>query len=298
MRGLFLAFWLTGCRSLGDWQPVEVHGGLLVLDTEVGDGVPVRCLIDTGASATFVRSDLSPSGDPVMAIGDRELPIAALSAPSFDPVLDAIGAPLGGIDCLLGWDSVENSPFTIDYANAQVRLSPKGHRDRRVDETLGDELTVPLAFTEPIPMIEVEIQGITALLGVDTGAQAALLDPSLFDRLPDPPQTSAAQVITPDGVLPAEFGVLETLSIGGVPHDGVDFVSYASIQIQAVVDEGWPIDGLIGASSLVRHLVTFDDERSELTLQPYDAATQEALVDEIRVALTSQRSTSPTVRMW
>ena len=76
-------------------------------------------------------------------------------------------------------------------------------------------------------------------------------------------------------------GQLDVVAIGGHEHHDVDFTSFDS-PVLASFAEDRPIEGLIGASSLVRFAVTFDDRRAAFTLQPYPDDVAAELVEDAR----------------
>ncbi|MEZ4236381.1 MAG: aspartyl protease family protein [Myxococcota bacterium] len=273
---------LSACGgAVGDWEPVDTLGGLVLFDTDF-DGQAARCLLDTGADLTVLRSDLPQTAVQAL-IGDRDVLVDPLDLGELgDAVLDGIGDPLGGIDCLMGWDSFAGQALTVDYVHHRIRVARSVRRAARIDDDAGwgEPVVLDLDPTSPLPTAAARLQGLPVHAVFDTGAQVALVPPAVVDALDPVPDLQPLLIVTPDGTIEGGLGFLQDVTLGGSTHDDVAFAAYDSVQLQALIDGGVDVDAVIGASSLVRYAVTFDDGDRTLTLQPYRGADLDASLGE------------------
>lgn len=279
-----------GCAPRhGEWVSFERVTGLMVVEVEV-EGVPARCLLDTGSIGTILSTSFGPLETEV-DVGGFPLGVVAGASEEGDALLASLEPTLGPLDGLLGWDTFQQVALTVDPAAGGLRVSAPGHRASRVDdEDLGDPVVVDL-LRGPLPIVEAEVHGVATELAVDTGASSAMITPALLDGLPDPPETGPVRVVTVDGVVTARTGSLDRLEVGDWVESDVDFVSFDSLQLEVLDDAGYDVEGLVGESSLVRGVFTLDGGRGELTFRAYDDETAAAQVEALREQLAGEVQT-------
>ncbi len=83
----------------------------------------------------------------------------------------AIKRPIAGI---IGYDLLKNSELLLDYAGGQLALLDP--RKNELHRTASPLLVVPFTMQEHLPVIEVQVEGRTLRLVLDTGAGINLLD--------------------------------------------------------------------------------------------------------------------------
>jgi hypothetical protein len=282
--GFFLGLAACGGGRVGTWQSADLVAGAMVVRSDVG-GRPARWLLDTGAQLSIFKTSFSDVEDRSVTIGDDSLELNLFASPDLDALLEGLEVSLGPLDGIVGWPALHDrgEAITLDYANSRMRLSSSGKHATEMDEDvdLGDPVVLEMSSLLVAPVIEATIQDVDAYMIADSGASAVLLDPELFAALADPPDTTTTTANTPDGLLTVDTGRLSTVEVGGEVLTDVDFVSYDSVQLDATNAAGTSVEGLVGASVLMRHVVTYDLGEGELTLQPYDEATQQRLVDSL-----------------
>ncbi len=142
-------------------------------------GVSARCLIDSGNSALSMSLELAeqlhlePVGMMHIAgLGDYATEVVRAGPLQLGNVRfgDANYVVLSdihrfGYDLVIGADVLASMPITIDYARHALFFG--GETSADVDGT-----TVPLAFQNFVPVVNVTLAGLPAALAVDTGDQS------------------------------------------------------------------------------------------------------------------------------
>lgn len=275
---------LAGCGSgePGAWEPVEVFGGLLMIDVFV-EGASTHCIVDTGATVSLLHSSVL-DGDALQDVSFQFADVSQVGAavPSADEILEGLDESSGfsqPIDCVLGWDTLSAFSFTVDYATARMRFS-----DRPIPVAgLPEPIAVPLQETSPLAIAVASFQDVELPAVLDTGASTAVLGTAVVAALEEPPETEPISIATVDGIMFGEVGVLSTAALGDAAHSDVDFISFDSPQLDALAALlGEPIEAIVGASTFLRYATTFNAPDGELLLQEYDPGVVEQGIQDYR----------------
>jgi len=253
---------------------MEVGAGHPFVEVEV-DGVRVRCMVDTGADILYVvpwlatdhlegqlfyvdRVDYGPNTV-------RNVPTVVLD----QEVFNEIGRRVPGqVDCLLGFTVLPPSGI-IDYASETLWAGPS---PRWEPEDAAERIEVDTVLMWPFPLGHATFGGGTEINALfNTSAILPILRTWVFDELPDPPPTTPASVIGPDGTIAARFADLP-IAIGDEPGLTVEVLVYDSPDLDYLEDALLvDMDAVIGAEYLLQHALFYDRTRGALTLYRYPA---------------------------
>jgi Aspartyl protease len=130
-------------------------------------------------------------------------------------------------------------------------------------------VTVPFKWTEPLPAVLAEVNGLRGLFLIDTGAPEIILDPQFaHDARVDmavPPAGTAAQKMA---VLP--FGRIRKFGLTGIETDDVPTLVLSTRGFSGVA-RNERVAGLIGTEFLSHFRPTLDYVHDRLVLEPRDA---------------------------
>lgn len=124
---------------------VTTFAFILLFITVWFDGIPARCLVDTGATATIITPPLASRigtlgpvlGQDMLRTADntslaiRWHRVANIGTNHFgwsDGVIAVSATSLPGIDCVIGTDLLGRQPITLDWQNQEV-LPGEGTRN-------------------------------------------------------------------------------------------------------------------------------------------------------------------------
>jgi hypothetical protein len=252
------------CQAPSEWVAVALDGGRLVIPTEA-EGTPLRCFVDTGSDGTYLASDLGIYGHPRLDIGGWKLKIDADHDEGIDAALASMTFDGESPNCWLGWDSLREVAFTVDYARSRVRIGPSGPDAAWIEDAdLAEPIVTPLSNLAQVPVLSATVQDVEVSLIADLGADAGILHPDVIAEMADPPTLFPTQGNTAEGRVSFEIGIVDEVEIEGVAHQKVEFAVYDSPTI-ARLGEG--LDGVLGGSTFPRYAVTFDGPAATLTLQ-------------------------------
>jgi hypothetical protein len=144
------------------------------------DGVPARCLLDTGASGLAMSLDLADRLhlNPVGRIGIRGLGTVSsgvvranaldLGSMRIGRALYAILPDAGGFgtDVVIGADVIAEAAVRLDFAHETIRFEPTGSRQSGA--------AIPLIFDGFTPKVPIELATTPCVLAVDTGDAASI----------------------------------------------------------------------------------------------------------------------------
>lgn len=128
----------------------------------------------------------------------------------------------------------------------------------------GDEAVVPFLVTDPLPVIEVEVNGRKVTVLIDTGGDSFILDPSIASELGIEIVASMMGMFA--GGMEAEVGFAraKSLALGGVTLHSVPMTV---LPTGGMVIGGHALDGIVGTSVLKQFLATLDYPNEELVLR-------------------------------
>ena len=259
---------LCACSGEGAWEPVFFASGIPYMEVYVDDQ-KTTCLVDTGASGSIVRAGLA-EGPITFEFADRSVTESA----AIDPLLEDLFVVLSAsadteVGCILGNDIHNDFAVSLDYANERIRFSRPTKKSWEVDGLeLGEPIFVPMK-AGPLHRIQAEFGPAKVWAAVDTGATNLHLEPPILEAQDPDPVVISSQVSTPDGLLLALTGTLDEMTVKGTTYEDLPFTSYASQQLAAFVDDGVEVEAIIGSVWLENFVVTFNQKREELVLQPY-----------------------------
>ncbi len=269
-------------------QPADLVRGVPIVDVEI-NGIPSRCVIDTGNSSFFVSPSFGGTPwngftDPVLfdinslILAAWEFQGQAVTAQQsfFDEWEAELGQP---IDCWLGNGVVGNTRFTIDYANGLIELADEQERPMRAPDTVDEEILIEAVYDEFLLVGSVNLAGrFDANLLFDSGASVVSLGPDAYEDLDEPPVTEI------DGI---PYGTLPSVTAGSDGRiDEVAFLTWDDPQFEQLSDiVGRQVDGSLGASFLAGFQVTWDFPYGVVRLRAYDPEVQQQVLEDLRIEL-------------
>jgi hypothetical protein len=129
----------------------------------------------------------------------------------------------------------------------------------------GDEALAPFVVADPLPVVRVTANGVTANFVVDTGADVTL--EASFARRLGLTTVSAGNGIFAGGLhAPMQRGTLRSLALGGATAYDVP-VHVLATQVSTLFGS-LRIDGVVGTTYFERFLVTIDFPHRQLILRP------------------------------
>lgn len=277
--------------SLFIQTPFEAGGeydGLIFVDVGL-NGRDARFILDTGAPALVLNSAHFPDetaeaeGEAVGVSGKIQLRQIAIDELDWQGIkrrdIELIGIDLAHLETavdseivgLIGYNTVKDFELLIDYPDRRLTLFRPGatnlHRDV---QPLAE---IPFTLEAHIPVIEVEIDGETLRLGLDTGAAVNLLDPTAFASL----DTTAYRSKGEDVLHGADKNA-NTVPLVEVLETEISGLRFADM-LTSVADishlnngYGLQLDGLIGFPFLSQRRISINF--AERKLYVWDAAAE------------------------
>jgi hypothetical protein len=241
--------------------------------TPIGDcsigGQNVRCLIDTGNSALSMSVELSEQLhlDPIGMMQISGLGNYATGVVRAGPLKlgnvtfgDANYVLLSdihrfGYDLVIGADVLASMPITIDYAKHALYFGGDTQADQQ-------GTTVPLAFQNFVPVVNVTLGELPTALAVDTGDQSNInLAFQYYQQHPSLFQVTKTEEVT--GV-----GGHSTELIGQIGSVRVGTLTAENQQIGTTKTLKGTANGHLGAGFLSKYRVTLDYAHQLLHLLP------------------------------
>ena len=251
--------------------PFVLHRGFtLVVRGSIGGIKGLNFIIDTGAVPSVVDSRLSRrlglEGQPdQVTVFSRTVaaqrvvlpevvvgPIHAARVTALSQDLSFIEGRLGiRIDALIGLDVLGQKNFSIDYASSCLRFDPAAD---------SGEVWSPMAVTDSVAVVEIDLKGTPLRLMVDTGTKHLILFESRVQRLYASERIESVKVSSNIGGAVELKEVAPPLALlGGTPR-AVESV----FLLQTPADLSLTIDGLLGLAALKPQRVDFNFERQAI----------------------------------
>ncbi|HET7814397.1 MAG TPA: hypothetical protein VFL13_08475 [Candidatus Baltobacteraceae bacterium] len=231
--------------------------------------VKVSCLIDSGNSAMSMSVELAeqlnlpPVGMlRVSGLGNYATEVVhagplRVGNQQFDPANYFVLSDIHkyGYDLVVGADVLASLPVTIDYKKHEMYLDPK-------TAIASGGTSVPLAFQNFVPVVNVRLGGEQSALAVDTGDQSNInLGYDYYKQHPE------------------LFQATKTRSVSGVGGDSVELIGeIGSVSIGSITAEHQQIgttetlhgtaDGHLGAGFLSKYRVVLDYAHQLMRLLP------------------------------
>ena len=231
-------------------------------------GAPVRCLLDTGNSGLAISAELAQSlhlasiGElQVRGLGKYATQVVRAGPLAIGNVLfpNANYAVLNdihrfGYDVVLGADVLAQTTVEIDAAAHQIEFAA------RVPGSTG--VTVPLAFENFVPVVNVQLGTVEAQLAVDTGDESNInLSYDFYKEHRD--LFDATEQRTVSGV-----GGQSVQLVGTIPHVKIGDLSVGEQRIGATQTLHGTAYGHLGAAFLSHFRIVLDYANGELHLVP------------------------------
>jgi hypothetical protein len=317
-RRLALAIWLfaaacgQGLDFVGDpSQPISgsINGNVMYVQVQVNGTAPRPVAIDTGAPVTlldptaFADAGVTSGHGTARAVELGGITLRNLTVEGLSPcgMMTCAG---GVLDGLIGGNVLSSFSPSIDYRGQRFALLPLAdlpgvdptgvvapfHLEGGGAGQLAGESEV-IRFPATRVSLDVQIEGKTHPVVVDTGASMVVLRSGLFaDLTADGRGKVSVSPLTVMGVASGSATRLRSLTIGSSGAakeiDGVPALSIGDSLLDSLQAEvGHPVDALIGGTFLRNFVINIDYGSGRLTLRPY--TTPDPLEDEFRrVGLT------------
>jgi predicted aspartyl protease len=270
--------------------PLELVGGLPLVQVEVHGRPGLSFLVDSGAGATVLAASLADSlgleargtleargggGSEAASFADIDtlrlpgvevtgqivvtLPLAELGR--------GIGRPVHGI---LGWDFLSRFAVEIDYPAARLRVFPSGGYDPPAGAT-----RLPLRLEANVPRVEGSVEGRPGSFLLDTGNSSSLFLHSRFAReagLLERAEESALRIHGIGGEEKTLHLVVDRLALGPLAWEGVPAAVSTAAEGILALDEAI---GNVGSGLLRDSVVALDYRAGSLWIAPSSASASD-----------------------
>ncbi|MEM9921545.1 MAG: retroviral-like aspartic protease family protein [Bacteroidota bacterium] len=280
--------------------PFELDGGLIYLEGEM-EGQKGNYVLDTGApalilNASFFVSDLNGkqayglSGKTnVQAVNIDQFSVANIEKKDIKAYVTDIShierVKKRRIRGLLGYSAISDKEILIDYERQEISmLDPKNAVNQVSDKTVVDQL--PFQYRGHFPVVKVKIGKRNYFFGIDTGAEANVINARLKKKLRKQ-SNQRYESLTLQGVDPKQTSAVATtfkeVSIQGHPFNDLEFV-FTDI---SYLNSGHKVflDGILGAPFLKQHLFSINYDSRKLKIweripqeEPLAKSSREVLV--------------------
>lgn len=247
--------------------PFEMYRDyLIVVQGSLGGTKKLNFILDTGADPSVIDSHTAQKLHMVGVAGKLALlnqnvevqqavlpsvqigPLRADSLPVLIRDLGFLEKSLGiRIDAVIGLDVLSLSNFSIDYARKKIVFGT------------GQSFVSAVRFQSgpPFVTVQMEVDGVSIRLLLDTGASGLLLFQSrIHDRLPQLTVLDEKTSSNMGGDFRKKRVLLTKTNLGGM-----DFGQQTAFVVEDQEDTGRDFDGLLGTSALGLKQIAFDFER-------------------------------------
>jgi hypothetical protein len=145
-------------------------------------------------------------------------------------------------------------------------------------EWSGDRRTeIPFVSNDPLPMVEVQVDGRTVTALIDTGADLFILDTDVAAELGVEPVTSMMGMFAGGKTAEIGFSRVESLRLGGVTLRNVPV---STLPTKPLSLAGVEIEGIVGVAVLRQFLTTLDYPNDRIVLRERTEPAREAFLSE------------------
>jgi predicted aspartyl protease len=252
----------AGFASHSELPLLLASGYLIQVEGRIGTRTNLKFILDTGASVTIVdqriADKLKLDRHPSQSFNfDRVLNWDAATLPElqFGPVhVTNIAVYIGRLsdysefakneDGIIGMDLLKFTNFSIDFDTRKITLYPS---TQKVSVVPGDPLL-------QCPVLEVQVQGHSVRLILDTGLSGIILyEERLRRRVPGFRTAGHVADVTVGGRLQAKQATIPDVLVGKANRD------VTALLVASPAPEMLPgIDGIIGIGALKAHHINFD----------------------------------------
>lgn len=276
-----------------DTIPFEISGGGLVMIRGVVNGIEGCLFVDSGAPLCVLNSDVFPdlkgeAADTQGLHGDiGNASLVNVESLTFGNIefknLEGLHQPLshlrqgflfwkpkGKLLGLIGYKELSCFEVMINYPHETISFLTLDEAGNRVAQSNlpAPKRTLPFTLSEHIPVFDCEIAGQALRMGLDTGAEANLIDLRYEETLGKllTGKQKAMTLGADNKPVAITYGELPGLRAGGFPCSAMRTV-FADISHLNSGEDGMKIDGLLGYPFLSNsRLVSINFVKKELTL--------------------------------
>ena len=157
--------------------------------------------------------------------------------------------------------------------NEPLKETMKGFQNRqpyKISWNGKSETRIPFIAAEPLPVIEMEINGKKIYSIIDTGASEFFIDEETAAALNISAISSAIGEYAGGIEVETKTGIADSLTLNGVCLENVPVIIASIKQFSALYD-GIEINGIVSTGMLKQFLATMDYPNSQLILRPKNA---------------------------
>lgn len=266
--------------------PATISNSVVSVPVSIQGMMTMPFLIDTGAPITrldptrFAALGIAPGIGQVSTLDVGNVHLTDVTVVAASLCGTAMMCPSTGPAGLLGGALMEPFAVTIDYHRSAVTFgaftAPAGAAAPVVvpftleggsSATVGDtQETVPATRIA----VEVDIEGMSLAMLVDTGSSTMVLAPALYDTIvADGRAQSTTSLSTVAGPQSVSSTKLRSVTLSSATQANVAAVRSPLDMSVLAREVGHPVDGLVGGAYLQSYLTTIDYPARQITLRPY-----------------------------
>lgn len=269
--------------------PMWLEGGVLLVQARINGHAPMPFILDTGGHAILttdaaLRLGVTPQGQGVstgsgpgsmslayakidhLALGQADLHNQVFLVMPYGYAFSERGEGKEPIAGILGLEIFERFAVTFDYDRGELVLQPFDHGDAPAAK---QGTTLPLFFTDDMPLVDAKLDGKSGIFGIDTGNSGMLLlfpqwarQVGIIDRYEHGTPIPTGGV---GGLFTAHVARGQSLELGDQPITPVTFM----LTQDNAGATGNPTEAAnIGQDVLYRYNVHFDYRRGHMVLMP------------------------------
>lgn len=183
----------------------------------------------------------------------------------------------GAIDLFENQDSLPSGGITVESADG-APIVDGGEWDGSSSARVDGGITLTYERNGSSILVPAEVEGKSVYFVFDTGATYTTLTGKFAQSAGIQPKKGYPQSVvqTANGPAATQFGLINTLELGGRNHHGVTF--NVCDQCPTGTYKGKPLVGLLGMNVIGRYVTSFDDARGVIDMMPssrYDDRTRD-----------------------
>jgi hypothetical protein len=151
--------------------------------------------------------------------------------------------------------------LNVDQVRAMSHQPPY-----RIEPGAADQVVLPFLQSDPLPVVEIEVNSHEASVLIDTGAAQLILDPEFANEVAVKPTSSQEVRGFAGGTsAPVSYGMAQSVSLGGIGMGNVPVWVLPTRTFSP--DLGRRIDGVLGTEVLMQFLPTLAYRDAQLVLR-------------------------------
>lgn len=260
--------------------------GLIYVNAEL-NGKLASFVLDSGLGSDLILNsnsklleDLKESDVCISGMGSgkcRQIETSWVSTFNWKGIMvsdvDVVAMPLsnlGGNDNfagIIGFNMFKNYQLTFDYQYHNLKVSTNKDLEKEIKENGKLLSTIPFEMKEHMPVFDVEINGKTYKMGLDTGASVNVINIKYFDGFTN--SLTKIQEVSMKGFggeSKVKRGSIKETKIGGLAYDNMDY-NFENASLNNLNKEyKYGIDGLIGYDFLKKYITVVDFNSKEIRI--------------------------------